>query len=43
MNKVLRGLSQLATWKKIVVGGMAALVVLTWLAVCLILLGVIGP
>ena len=43
MNKLLHGLSKLATWQKIAVAAMAAVVVLTWLAVCLILLGVLGP
>jgi len=43
MNQLLHGLSKLATWKKIAVAGMAALVVLTWLAACLILLGFLGP
>lgn len=43
MKTLLQGLSRLATWQKIAVAAMALLVGLTWLAVCLILLGVIGP
>ena len=43
MKKLLRAISGLAPWQKLVVGGMATLVLLTWLAICLILTGYVGP
>jgi hypothetical protein len=40
MNRFLRAISQLALRQKIVLG--ALLVLLTWLAVCLVLVGIPG-
>lgn len=37
MKGLLRAIGRLATWQKLVLGSMAILVLLTWLAVCLVL------
>jgi hypothetical protein len=42
MRKLLNAVLQLPWWQKIVVGAMVALILVTWLAVCLILTGYIG-
>jgi hypothetical protein len=40
MKKLLRAISQFTVWQKIVTGGLLLLVLLTWLATCLVLAGV---
>lgn len=42
MKRLLYAISRLSLWQKMVVGAMLALVLLTWLAVCLVLLGFVG-
>ena len=43
MRMLLRAIGQLAWWQKLIVGAMLALIALTWLAVCLVLMGYLGP
>ncbi len=43
MRNLLRGIGQLARWQKLVAGVLIALILLTWLAICLILTGVLAP
>jgi hypothetical protein len=43
MKRLLQAISGLAPWQKLVVAGMAILVFLTWLAICLVLTGYVGP
>jgi hypothetical protein len=43
MRNLLRGIGQLALWQKLVVGALIALILLTWLGVCLILASYLGP
>jgi hypothetical protein len=43
MAKYLRAVRKLALWQQIALGAMLLLVVLTWIAVCLILTGAISP
>ncbi len=39
MRNLLEAIRRLAGWQKLIVGLMVSIVVLTWLAVCLILAG----
>lgn len=43
MRELLHAVLQLPLWQKLVVSAMVALILVTWLAVCLILTGYIGP
>jgi hypothetical protein len=43
MKKLFQAIRQLAMWQKAVAGAMLVLIVLTWLAVCLVLTGYLGP
>ena len=43
MRKWLQAIKKLAPWQKLVVAAMLVLILATWLAVCLVLAGVIGP
>jgi len=43
MEKWLQVISRLALWQKLVVAAMVLVIVVTWLAVCLVLVGIIGP
>ena len=43
MRMLLRTIGQLAWWQKLIVGAMLVLIALTWLAVCLVLMGYLGP
>lgn len=43
MKQYLDAFRRLAPWQKIVAAAMLFVIVLTWLAVCLVLTGVVGP
>ena len=43
MKRLLYAVARLALWQKIVVGAMLVLVLLTWLAACLVFFGFLGP
>jgi hypothetical protein len=43
MKRLLYAIAGLALWQKMVVGAMLALVLMTWLAACLVLFGFLGP
>ena len=43
MKRYLDAFRRLSLWQKTIVLVLLAIVLLTWLAVCLILLGVVGP
>jgi hypothetical protein len=43
MKQFLRAVGQLAPWQKVVIGAMGGLILLTWLAVCLVLTGFLAP
>jgi hypothetical protein len=42
MKKLFRAIRQLALWQQVVVGAMLVLILLTWLALCLVLAGYLG-
>lgn len=43
MKTFLRAISRLSPWKKVAVGAMLVLVLVTWLAVCLVVFGFPAP
>ncbi len=43
MMNLLRSISKLAPWQQLVIGFMVLLILLTWLAVCLVLASYIVP
>jgi hypothetical protein len=43
MKKLFQAIRQLALWQKAVVGAMLVLILLTWLALCLVLTGYLVP
>jgi hypothetical protein len=43
MSDLLQAITKLSPGKRLAAGAMVALVLLTWIAVCLVLVGVIGP
>ena len=43
MRKRFQSVMQLALWQKLVIGAMLLLILLTWLAICLVITGFFGP
>lgn len=43
MRNLLRRVSRLVLWKKLILGATVILILLTWLAVCLVLTGYLVP
>ncbi len=43
MRNLQRAIGQLAGWQKLLLVSMLVLIALTWLAVCLVLTGYLGP
>lgn len=43
MKNLLRAIGRLKVWQRLLLAAMFLLVLLTWLAVCLILTGYLGP
>jgi hypothetical protein len=43
MRELLSAIGRLSGWKKLIIATMLVVIVLTWLAVCLILASYLGP